>query len=876
MKALWYFIIYFSLLCGLAVGPAHGKADLQPVTLQLKWYHQFQFAGYYAALQQGFYEDEGLQVTIQEGGPSVAVDLEVLSGRADFGVLGSELIEGRILGKPLVLLAVIMQHSTRAIIVRTESDINGPADFIGRRVILNRNEDAEFRAMFAAEGISFDRLSVTAKDQGANRAFIEGRVDALNGSIANQPFTFTQAGLNVKTIRPISYGIDFYGDSLFTSEAYIKDNPEQAEAFRRASLKGWYYAMNNVEKVVDLILSDYSQSKTREHLFFEAKTLRELILPELVDIGHISLHRIERIAYFYSQLGLVPPDYSVEGFIYEPTGDNPFIRRLAIILFVVLMVAVPAGVILLIFNSRLKKRVAEQTRALSDSNTLLTSVVEGTTDAIFLKDLKGRYLLANSATLKALGKTEQEVIGKDDSELFSGDSIKVINDADSRVMQSGVPCIAEEHLETTYGLSYWLTNKSPYWDADGNIIGLIGISREISELKQIETEKNELQHRLAHAQKMESVGTLAGGIAHDFNNILAAIIGYAELVQDDSQEGSRVRHDIDQVIIASHRAKELVKQILTFSRQAEPGLVELEAAAVVKEIGEMVCTYLPATIDIQQEIDAEVGVIFAELTQIHQLLANLITNAFHAMEEGGGTLTISLHSKEISSRDLINDPDVQPGRFAEITVTDTGVGIASHIVEKIFDPYFTTKEVGKGTGMGLSIVHGIVKNYGGFVVMESELGKGTSFRVYLPVIEQQLSEQKMIEDQVPLGSERILLVDDEQLLVKVGKTMLESLGYQVTARHSSYSALEAFKEHPDRFDVVITDQTMPHMTGSVLSEKILHIRPNMPIILCTGYSSIMSEQRAKAIGIQEFAFKPLAKKDIARLIRKVLTQSSPK
>ena len=870
MKILLSLLFHICLLSGLAVGMANAKDELQPVKIQLKWSHQFQFAGYYAALHQGFYREEGLDVTIKPGGPQVVVDDEVLSGRADFGVLGSELIQMRTSGKPLVLLAVIMQHSPRAIIVRADSGINAPADLVGRQLMINLNEDTEFRAMLIAEGISYEKLSVTPKDNTAEAKFIEGKIDGLNGSIGNQPVIFQSAGIPVKTIRPISYGIDFYGDSLFTSESHVQDHPEQVEKFRRATLKGWYYAMENIEEIVDLIVTEYSPGKSREHLLFEAEAIRRLILPDLVDIGHVSRHRIERIAQIYADLDLVQPDYSLTGFLYNPDRNNAYIVRVISILSVILTIAAICGAILLLFNSRLKKRVVEQTEELRTSNSLLKAVIEGTTDAIFLKNLKGQYLLANSAALKAFGKSESEVIGRDDSELFPAESAGVIAEVDRRVLQSGQPQIAEELLETSYGLSYWLANKSPYRDPVGNLIGLIGISRNISDLKQTENEKKALQKQLVQAQKMESIGKLAGGIAHDFNNILAAMMGYTEIVLDDIPEGSQAAKDLDQVMAAGHRAKELIKQILTFSRQTETEKMVLQPAVLVKETVKLLRSSMPATIAIEQEIAADSGFILADPTQIHQILMNFCTNGFHAMEEQGGTLTVSLKGRTLTGDDLLSEPGVQPGEFVQLSIADTGCGIAPEVQEKIFEPYFTTKEIGKGTGMGLAIVHGIVKDCNGFITCRSKPGEGTVFHVFLPVIADEVLPAAEQTADIQFGNERILFVDDEEILAEMGKTMLERLGYRVTVRKDSTEALTTFRNQPDQFDLVITDQTMPGLTGSDLARHILQIRPDTPIILCTGYSSAVSEEQALALGIRGFALKPLARKDIAALVRKVL------
>ena len=404
----------------------------------------------------------------------------------------------------------------------------------------------------------------------------------------------------------------------------------------------------------------------------------------------------------------------------------------------------------------------------------------------------------------------------------------------------------------------------------GQVESFFVLGLNTTERRQAEEEKVKLEDRLQQAQKMESIGTLAGGIAHDFNNILAAILGYAEMARDECQPGSTVYRDVTEVLDAGNRAKNLVRQILAFSRQDDSERILLQPSSIIKEIIKMLRPSLPTTIEITHDIDGITGLIFVDPSHLNQILMNLCTNAFHAMEETGGKLDISLKQVTLSNDDLEHEPDISGGNFIQLSIADSGRGIETDIKDKIFDPYFTTKGIGKGTGMGLAMVHGIVKNYGGFISLYSELGVGTVFHVFLPVAEQETITEREINDQIPTGKERILFIDDEELLAQMGKTMLERLGYHVTVRNSSLDALETFQNQPDMFDLVITDQTMPGMTGSDLSRRMLQIRYDIPIILCTGYSTIISEEKAKAMGIREFAFKPLAKKDLAKLIRKVL------
>ena len=425
------------------------------------------------------------------------------------------------------------------------------------------------------------------------------------------------------------------------------------------------------------------------------------------------------------------------------------------------------------------------------------------------------------------------------------------------------------------GAYRWLLDDGcPRYDSKGEFKGYIGHCLDITEYKQAEEEKKKLQAQLLQAQKMEAIGTLAGGIAHDFNNILGAIIGYTEIAVDSIPPDSIAIGYLEKVAEASHRAASLVKQILAFSRQVDTEDVALLPAVIIKEAIKILRPSLPSTITIKHQIDTATNAILADPSQVHQILMNLCTNAYHAMEDCGGTLEITLKDCEITAEDLNNQVGVSPGSFVVLIIGDSGPGISEEIRDKIFDPYFTTKEVGKGTGMGLAIVHGIIKRYGGFITCESVLGKGTIFQVYFPAMDLAVTAPVKTVENIPSGGEHILFIDDEEILVDLGKTMLERLGYEVTIRTSSLEAWNTFRNQSDQFDIVITDQTMPGLTGSDLALKMLQLRPNLPVILCTGYSSIISEEKAKSLGIKGFAMKPLVRNEIALLIRELLDKKT--
>jgi CheY-like chemotaxis protein/anti-sigma regulatory factor (Ser/Thr protein kinase) len=368
---------------------------------------------------------------------------------------------------------------------------------------------------------------------------------------------------------------------------------------------------------------------------------------------------------------------------------------------------------------------------------------------------------------------------------------------------------------------------------------------------------------------MEAIGTIAGGIAHDFNNVLYSIIGYTELTMDDVPDGSLAQSNLKEVLNGALRAKDMVKQILAFSRKADTAKKPIKVQSVVAEALKFLRTSIPSTIEIRRNIDADCGPILADSTQIHQVIMNLATNAYQAMLEKGGVLELTLMKEQIGSDD--SGPDLNAGTYLKLTVSDTGRGIDEAVMKKIFDPYFTTKGPGEGTGMGLAVAHGIVKDHGGDIKVYSKLGEGTTFSVYLPLIKSRPVEQKTATAELaPTGTEHILFVDDEEYLVFMTQQILERLGYRVTSRTSSVEALEAFKAKPDEYDLVITDMTMPNMTGVELSARLKEIKPDIPIILCTGFSEMIDEDKAKNMGIKAYIMKPILKDEIGGAIRKVL------
>jgi PAS domain S-box-containing protein len=415
--------------------------------------------------------------------------------------------------------------------------------------------------------------------------------------------------------------------------------------------------------------------------------------------------------------------------------------------------------------------------------------------------------------------------------------------------------------------------EEPVLNRHGHVIAVEGIAHDITQRVKTQVEREKLQKQLIQAQKMEAIGTLAGGIAHDFNNILSAIIGYTELSKLELPKQGTLSGYLDSVIQASNRAKELVQQILTFSRQAEKEFKPVSVKIILKEALKLLRASLPSTIEIKRNILSD-SLVMGDPTQIHQIIMNLCVNAGHAMRKNGGILEVELSDVQLDDDFKSQFPDVKPGLYLNLAVGDTGEGMPPKVLEQIFDPFFTTKERGEGTGMGLAVVHGIVKSCGGAIYAYSEPGNGTNFKIFLPVIET-ASESGIDPEAVnPRGQERILFIDDEPNLVEIGEQMLQSLGYQVVSRTSSLEALKLFQEQSDQFDLVITDMTMPQMTGDKLAGEVIAIRQDIPVIVCTGFSHQIAETKSSDTGIKALLMKPVVRSEMAQVVRKVLDEAN--
>jgi len=496
-----------------------------------------------------------------------------------------------------------------------------------------------------------------------------------------------------------------------------------------------------------------------------------------------------------------------------------------------------------------------------EQRQLLDSVIEGTAESVVIFDSDGRIQYANAAYRELSG-------------LRSGDRLEGLRilDSDDELIPENI----QDHLDagqawsgtfaarTQKGFRIQDMTVTPASTPPDETQRFIALSRDV-------TNEVELEKKLVQAQKMEAIGTLAGGIAHDFNNVLTPIIGYAEMSLAMLDESSPIRRYLENILKAAGRAKEMVRHILTFSRQADENLLPLNIAPIIKETLKLLRSTIPSTIEIKHRLDPDCGAVLADPTHIHQIMMNLCTNAYHAMDQDGGTLSVGLTRVRIDKADALNQLDLVPGDYLRLSVSDTGHGIRPEIVGRIFEPYFTTKEQGKGTGMGLSVVHGIIRRYGGTIHVYSEEGKGSTFTVYLPeTATEGGARDSSASTTYPTGTEHILLVDDEPYVVEMLHDMLTSLGYKVTAFSDSKDALNAFCTGLGEFDLMLSDMTMPGLTGQDLAREVLLVKPGFPVILCTGFSELMNEEQARKAGIREYVMKPVVMSELAHTIRRAL------
>jgi len=524
--------------------------------------------------------------------------------------------------------------------------------------------------------------------------------------------------------------------------------------------------------------------------------------------------------------------------------------------------------------SKIITRLKQTETSLMKSEQKLRNIIEHSNELFYLHDTDHNLTYVSPQSIDFFGYTPDETKVKW-MELMTSNPI---NQAGFEITQKAIqtgekqkPYILEGRSKDGKNILLEI-EESPIIDETGKTVLIAGAARNITDRKRAEEDKEKLETQLRQSQKMEAVGTMAGGIAHDFNNILSIILGNTELAIRDVPEWHPVKESLDEVRKACLRAKDIIRQLLSFGRKSEMQLRPLDISVILRESLKLIRSSLPSYVEIRQNFDEDIWTTLADPTQINQILINLSTNAADAIGNAGGILSVSLENVEIARLDP--ELNLEPGRYVKIKISDTGIGISAEDMERIFDPYYTTKNVGKGTGMGLAVVHSIVETHNGRINVSSTPGKGTTFEIFLCSIDEAPIAEAQENETLLHGKETILFVDDEESIVKLNKVRLERLGYQVIGTADPLEALELFRHNSIQFDLVITDMTMPNMTGDRLAAEIMKVRPHIPIILCTGFSGRISEEQALEKGIRAFVMKPLELKDLAETVRNVLDAGS--
>ncbi len=520
----------------------------------------------------------------------------------------------------------------------------------------------------------------------------------------------------------------------------------------------------------------------------------------------------------------------------------------------------------------------EMLAALSESEKRSRIRIDKIQAGVVIYDKETRVIKCNPKIQEWLGLSESQMFGKDTLDpvwdFLDEERLPMAREFHpvSLVKESLKPL--RDYLmgvqRSDGALLWFVVNGDPVFDDEQQLVEIVITFMDVSDYKLAEEDRNRLERRLLQTQKLEAIGTLAAGIAHDFNNILSGIFGYAYLAELSVETPEKVKKHLGQILVSAERAAELVQQIMTYGRQAENKRRPVTLYVVVKESVKMLRSTIPSTIEIRQNVSSK-SEIMADPVQIHQVIMNLCANAFQAMKTGGGVLTIGLYNQAAPSEDSDSDLAIPPGEYLVLEISDTGVGMDQDTRQKMFDPYFTTRGLGEGTGLGLSTVIGIVEDHAGYVKVDSSPGQGTRFHVFFPLLESQAPEADDFWTGEQLsGMERVMFIDDEAPILNSNKDLLEKFGYQVTPFFNAKDALEAFKQNPTGFDIIITDMTMPRMTGAALAKEVLDIRADIPIILCSGYTDEIDKEGALFMGIKKYLTKPVKAVDIIKSIRQVL------
>lgn len=885
LRLLFQNLILVFILCW--VGNINHVSAQDKVVLQLHFDHQFQFAGYYAAQWKGFYKEAGLNVDIRSGmrsdGSLINVMEELKSGRIDFGIAAGDALIARANGVPLVLLASIFQQSGVEVFALPKARLLSPADLPRLRVQNGNNHllDLELIAMLEAEGIDPKTVPLLSMPppytiQSHFDRLFKGEVDATLAYSLSILWYAKERNIALTRLRPSAYGVDFYGDSLFAHRGTIEKDHEMVERFVAASLKGWQYAMEHPDEIAAEIAVKLPcvlpVSNSVAYNRFLAGRVKQLTMFPVVRIGHINPERWETMNDSMKLAGLVNTDLDIDTFIFDPKGERAAqLQRRYWIIFIALTTLVFAlvayAVIAQIGRRRERRRTLNELR---DSERRLRTILDTEPECVKVVSADGKLLEMNRAglaMLEACSLTEAqqypliEFIEPDYREAFGNFHQKVLRGENDKLVFK---------IKGLKGKNRWLETHATPLHEDKEVM-MLGVTRDITEKKQAEEALQNKEEQLQQMQKMEAIGRLAGGVAHDFNNLLTAINGYSDLVLLKIPPTDSLRVNVLEIKKAGERAADLTKQLLAFSRKQmmQPKVINLNY--IVTDVSKMLDRLINENISVSTILAPDLGQVKADPGQIGQVIVNLAVNARDAMPNGG-RLTIETANVILDEEYAKHHVAVTPGFFVMLAVSDTGIGIDKETQERIFEPFFTTKATGTGTGLGLSTVHGIVSQSGGNIRVYSEVGKGTTFKVYLPRVKAEVEQTQSypMPQVLPQGTETVLLVEDNEMVRDITSTTLKMQGYKVLEVSSGKEAISVCEQFEDIIHLLLTDVVMPEMSGSEVAEQIKLIRPDIKVLYISGYTEDAIVHHGVLDDGIEFLEKPFTPDSISRKVREVL------
>jgi PAS domain S-box-containing protein len=849
----------------LLAGPRQALA-LEKASIQLKWLHHCQFAGYYMALEKGFYRDVGLDVTIREGGPAAEVEHDVVSGRADFGVGTSALLLNLAQGQDIVVLGQIFQHSPAIFLTPRETGIRSIEDMRGRRFMYS-NQHGDMRALLKRHGVDEARI-VKVPHHGDPQDLINGKADVMLAYSFNEPYVMEQAGIPYLTFSPLAFGIDFYGDNFFTTRKLVKERPEFVRAFREATLRGWRYALEHRVETVDLIHARYAPGMDRELLLFEAEQMDPLIQPVLVELGYQNLARWHRISETFVELGMLPTGFDPSPIMYAPKQISDYGPLFAVLIGSGAIIVILSWLVVGYWRMsvKLKSEVDERKRAevaLFEERQRLAGIIEGTNVGTWEWNVQTGETKFNGRWAGIIGYTLAELAPVSIETWVAyahPDDLVTSNDLLARHFRGESDYYEmEARMRHRDGSWVWVLDRGKVatWTEEGKPCWMLGTHQDITERKRAEEEHQILERQLLQAQKLESLGVLAGGIAHDFNNILMAIIGNADLALMKLNPESPVITHLHQIEQAASRAADLAKQMLAYSGKGKFMIENLDLNRMLEEMQHMLEVSISRKVVLQMNLTPHIPTLEADASQVRQTIMNLVINASEAMGDNSGIITITTGCMEYdrgSLKDVWLNEDLAEGLYTFLEVVDTGCGMDSDTLSRIFDPFFTTKFTGRGLGM--AAVLGIIRGHKGGILVSSEPGKGTIFRVLLPASGRPV---EVVENQ-PAGGDwqghgTVLLVDDEESVREIGTEMLRELGFTAVTAGDGKEAVDLFAARDD-FVLVILDLTMPRMDGEQCLRALQRIRGDVKAVISSGYDERDVMPRFKGNGVAGFIQKP--------------------